>query len=150
MKVVSKALYLSRGICQNPELASRVENTWAPASSATNCSTAGGECLSLQTFLLRWARSTQMQTFTLPFGTTTIPVHNCVGSLTRVMTPCFTILASSSFTGCIRRIATRLGTVIVNGLAPSSCRIVYSPFSLPKPLKRSGVSGHWALGALLD
>ena len=87
MKVGGNALSLSSGICQNPELASKVENTRAPTSCARDCSTAGRGCLSRLTLLLRWVRSTQMQTFPLPFGTITISAHQSVGSLILVITP---------------------------------------------------------------
>lgn len=113
MKVVSNALSLSSGICPNPELASRVENTWAPASCARDCSTAERGCLSHLTLLLSWVRSTKMRTFPLPFDTTTIPAHQSVGSLMLVISPSLSILASSSFTGCIRRTTTLRGTVNV-------------------------------------
>ena len=52
MKVVSNALSGDRGICQNPEFASNLVKTLAPANPANVCSTAGSGCLSRQTLLL--------------------------------------------------------------------------------------------------
>ena len=42
INVVNNADCLDSLICQNPELASSLENTWAPWSWASVCSTEGG------------------------------------------------------------------------------------------------------------
>ena len=54
------------------------------------------------------------------------------------MTPDFSILSSSLLTFGRRGRAALLGIVIVNGLALSLRRIVYSPGKEPKPSKSSG------------
>ena len=69
--VVSNADCLSRGICQNPELASIFENTFPPPSIASDCSTDGKICLSLQTARLSLVRSTHMRILPSGFGTIT-------------------------------------------------------------------------------
>ena len=87
MKVVSKADSFDSFICQNPELASSLENTLEPASCARLCSTDGRIRRSLWTFSLSLVRLTQIQTFPSGLGTTTIAAHQSVGSSTREMTP---------------------------------------------------------------
>jgi len=122
IKVVSKADSRERGICQNPELASKVENTVAPASCVIVCSTAGKGCLSRQMLSFNLLRSTQMRTFPLGLGTTTSPAHHSVGCSTLSMTPNASILVSSSLTFGRRGIATLQDVLRENGLAPLSSK----------------------------
>ena len=87
MNVVSLAESGERGICQNPELASSLLRTVAPASCASTWSTAGKGCLSRRTLWLSLVRSTQIRTLPSDFGTTTIPEHQSVGSWIFEITP---------------------------------------------------------------
>ena len=59
MNVVNRVDSTDKGICQNPELASRIENAVAPESWASICSMAGNGCLSRHTFSFNLVRSTQ-------------------------------------------------------------------------------------------
>ena len=61
IKVVKSADSGERDTCQNPEFASNLEKTFAPARCANVCSTAGKGCLSRFTLLLSLVRSTQMR-----------------------------------------------------------------------------------------
>ncbi len=87
INVVSRVNCGASGICQNPELASSFEKILAPASCAKVWSTAGRTCHSLRMLWLSCVRSTQICTFLLLLGTTTIPAHHSVGSSTLAMTP---------------------------------------------------------------
>ena len=87
-----------RGICQNPELASSLENTLAPASCAIVWSTEGRGCRSLHMLSFNRLRSTPMRTWPFGLGTTTMPAHQSVGSLTLMMTPNFSIRSSLALT----------------------------------------------------
>ena len=80
MSDVNRADSTDKGICQNPELASRIENTVAPESWASICSMAGNGCLSQHTFSFNLVRSTQICTLLFCFGTTTNPAQHSVGS----------------------------------------------------------------------
>ena len=111
MKVVSGIDSGDRGICQNPELASSLEKTFAPASWPSTWSTDGNGCLSLHTLLFNRVKSTQIRTFPFDLGATTMPAHQSVGSWIFWMTPCDTILSSSAFTLFLRGIGTLLGVV---------------------------------------
>ena len=109
MKVVNKRDSLLSGICQNPLLASNLLNTVAPASCASVSSTFGIGCTSLRTFSFRGFRSTQILTCPDFLGTTTIPAHQGVGSLTGDITPICSIRVSSSCTLVRRGMGTFLG-----------------------------------------
>ena len=78
MNVVNQADSTDKGICQNPKLASRIENTIAPESWASICSMAGNGCLSQYTFSFNLVRSTRIRTLPFCFGTTTNPAHHSV------------------------------------------------------------------------
>ena len=91
IKVVSSREDYDRGICQNPLLASSLEKTLAPASWANVSFTLGSGCTSLSTLVLSGFKSTHIRTAPDFFGTTTIPAHYGVGSLTLEMTPAFSI-----------------------------------------------------------
>ena len=117
IKVVNNAESGDRGTCQRPELASSLEKMMAPEIWARTWSTDGRGCRSRQTLSLSLVRSTHIRTFQFGFGTTTIPVHQSVGCSTLAMTPRRSIRSSSSFTSCIRGIATLLTTHWENGVA---------------------------------
>ena len=87
MKVVSREDSSERGICQKPAFASSFDITLAPASWARTWSTAGRGCCSRCTLSFSYVNSTQMRTFSLLFGTTTMPEHQSVGSSIFEMTP---------------------------------------------------------------
>ena len=108
INVVSNADCLSRGICQNPELALIFENTFPPPSIASDCSTDGEICLSLQTARLSLVRSTHMRILPSGFGTITMPTHHGVACSTRDITPRLSILSNSFFTLGSKGMATRL------------------------------------------
>ena len=84
------------GICQKPELASSFVNTWALVVCARVCSTAGRRCHSRHTLLLSFIKSAQMRTLPSGVGTTTILVHQSIGTLTFAMTPSRSILSISA------------------------------------------------------
>ena len=107
------------GICQNPELASNFVKIFAPANCANVCSTAGSWWCSRRTLLFNCVRSTQILTLSCGFGTTTIPEHQSVGSLTGTITPRCLILSNSALTLGNRGTGTRRGVVNAKGLAPS-------------------------------
>lgn len=100
--------YWDRKTCQKPELASSFKKTVAPDSWARTWSTDGRWCRSRRTLSLSLVRSTQMHTFPPGLGTTTILTHQSVGCSTLAITPSRSSHSSSSFTGCIRDIATLL------------------------------------------
>ena len=141
MKVVSGTDSGERRICQNPELASSLDNILAPASWPNVESTAGRGCRSLHTLSFNRVRSMQMRTWPFGFNTVTMPVHHSVGSLgllTFDMTPCFSMRSSSTFTGFSNGIPTRQGVERAYGLASSRSLIEYSPCSLPRHWKSDG------------
>ena len=80
----------SRGICQNPQLASSLLKAVAPAIWARVSSTLGRGCTSHRTLSFSVRKSTQMQTAPDFLGTTTMPAHHGVSSSTREITgtPC--------------------------------------------------------------
>lgn len=119
IKVVSNADSSDSLICQNPELASSLENTFAPPSCANVCSTEGRMCRSLLTLSLSLVRSTQIRTLSAVFGTTTIPAHQSVGSSTFEMTPNSSIRCNSDLTLGSSGIATLLGVESAKGFASS-------------------------------
>ena len=82
MKAVSIRESSESVICQNPQLASSLLNTCAPANLARFSSTLGNEWTSLRTLSLRDRKSMQLHTTPDVFGTTTIPAHQGVGSST--------------------------------------------------------------------
>ena len=69
-------------ICQNPELASNLEKCLAPPSCAKVLSTEDRMCHSRQTFAFNFVKSTHILTLPTGFGTTTIPAHHSIGSVT--------------------------------------------------------------------
>ena len=87
MKVVSLDDSGSISICQNPQLASNFVKYFAPPSYASVASTEGKTCRSQHTLTFSLFKSTQILTFSFGFGTTTIPAHHSVGSVTSVITP---------------------------------------------------------------
>ena len=107
MNVVNRADSSDKGICQNPELTSKIENTVAPESWPNICSIAGNGCYSLHTFSFNLVRSTQIRTLPFCFGTTTNPAHHSVGSSIFSMTPNYSILVNSFLTCGKRGMATR-------------------------------------------
>ena len=131
MNIVSNDDIFDKGICQNPELASSFEKTCPPASCPSVCSTDGKMCRSLCTLSFSFVRSTHIQTFPSALGTTTIGAHHSVGSSTREMTPCCSILSSSSLTLGNIGSATRRGVVCENGTAPLHSWMWYSPCIVP-------------------
>ena len=82
----------SRGICQNPLLASSLENILLLPNCARLSSTVGIGWTSLWTALLGWVRSTQMRRSPLGLGTGTTPAHQVVGEVTEEITPCWSIV----------------------------------------------------------
>lgn len=80
MKVVRRPESGSIGICQNLELASSWENTWALTSLVSIWLTAGSGCHSLCTLSFSLVRLTHILTLPLGSGTTTIPAHHSAGS----------------------------------------------------------------------
>ena len=86
MEVVRTADALSNLICQKPELVSIFENMVAFSNDANDCSTEGTKYLSLHTALFNFVRSTHILTLPSPFGTTTIPAHQDIGSCIVEMT----------------------------------------------------------------
>ena len=60
---------------KNPEFAFSFVKIFAPPICANVCSTDGKICLSRSTLLFNLVRLTQILTFPLAFGTTTIPEH---------------------------------------------------------------------------
>ena len=107
MNVVNRADSSDKGICQNPELTSKIENTVAPESWPNICSIAGNGCYSLHTFSFNLVISTQIRTLPFCFGTTTNPAHHSVGSSIFSMTPNYSILVNSFLTCGKRGMATR-------------------------------------------
>ena len=87
INVVSNADRGKSFICQKPELASSLENILASLSLAKVCSTERRICRLWHTLLFGFVKSTQLRTLLLLFGTTTIPAHQSVGTLTLWMTP---------------------------------------------------------------
>ena len=140
MNVVRSVEPGARGICQNTELPSSVVKTLAPAYWASVWSTAGRGCLSRLTLSFSLVRSTQIHTFELLFGTTTMLEHHSVGSMTLAITPNSSILCNSCRTRSRRGIATRRGVERENGSASSHNSIVYFPSNFPSPWKREGNS----------
>ena len=110
MKVVSLDDSGSISICRNPELASNFVKYFAPPSWASVVSTEGKTCRSRHTLAFNLVKLTQILTFPFGFGTTTIPAHHSVGSVTSVITPILTIRSISSFTFGSSGTATRRGT----------------------------------------
>ena len=98
------------------------------------CSTAANGCLSRQTL---WLNQHKCGLF-IAFGTTTIPTHHSVGSCILAMTPKVSIRCCFSFTAFKSGSATRRGVVRANGFALGSSLMVYSPSSLPRPVKSFG------------
>ena len=119
INAVSNDDCLSRGICQNPELASIFENTFPPPSIASDCSTDGKMCLSLQTARLNLVRSTHVRIFPSGFGTITMPAHHGVACSTQDITPRLSILSNSFFTLGSKGMATCLGLLREEGSAGS-------------------------------
>ena len=87
MKEVSKQESSDNGICQNPLFASTLLNTVAPNNWARISSTPRNGCVSRNMLSLRSLRSTQILTVPDCLGTTTIPEHQGVDSVTLDMTP---------------------------------------------------------------
>ena len=127
MKDVKRADSSDNSICQNPEFASGFVKTWALAIWAKICSTAGNWWHSQHTFSLGFVRSTQIPTWPLALGTTTIPIHHSVGFSTREVTPSLSMQSSSFRTCCI----SGMGTLSL---------MVYSCSILPSPVKSCGKS----------
>ena len=63
----SKADSGDNGICQNPLLASSIENKFAPVNWANTCSITGSGCRSLQSLSFSLVKSTQIRTKPLAF-----------------------------------------------------------------------------------
>ena len=138
MNVVNSDDSCDRGTCQKPEFASNFVNTSAFRSCASVSSTAGSMCLSRLIDAFSFVRSTQIRTFPLGFGTTTIGTHQSVGVSTFEITWSDSIVDNSSLTFGRSGNAIRRGVLTANGLAPSFRHIRYSSRSVPNPLKISG------------
>ena len=113
MKVVRSRKLSASGVCQNPQLASSLLKTVAPASCARVSSTVGKGCTSCKTLSFSGMKSTHMQTEP---DFTTMPAHQGVGSSTLDMTPRDSICSSSSWTFLLGGSGTFLGVKSVNGL----------------------------------
>ena len=90
------------------------------------------------TFSLSLVKSTQILTFPLAFGTTTIPEHQSVGVSTREIIPCDSMRSSSCFTLGNNGIATLRGTDKANEDIFSLSAILYSPANEPISLNKPG------------
>ena len=145
-KVVSSRDSSSRGICQNPLLASSLENILLFPSFARLSSTEGMGWTSRWTALLSSVRSTQIRT--LPFGlrTGTIPAHHSVGAVTGEMTPCSSIVSIWLFTFGNRGWGSFRGLYRQNGLASARSVMWHSVFSRPRPVKSDGNSALKSVG----
>ena len=95
MNVVSGRDLSESLICQNPELASKCEKNFAPASLENVVSIVGRGWFSHCTYRLSYVRSTQTQNLSLLFGVTTIGAHHSVGSSTWDMTQFCSIRCNS-------------------------------------------------------
>ena len=91
--------------------------------------------VSLHTLSFSFVRSTHIQTFPFGLGTVTIPAHHSVGCSIFLITPSFSILASSAFTLVFVGKGMHLGVVMANVLAFGFNWISYSPSSSPSPWK---------------
>ena len=111
MNVVSSADSLARGICQDPDFASIFEKTRASANCARACSTAGSGWCSRCMLWFRHVRSTHIRTLPSTLGTTTMPEHHSVGSLTGLTTPICSMRLSSALTFHRYGMAIRRGVV---------------------------------------
>ena len=129
---------LFNSICQKPKLASIFENMVAFSNDANDCSTKGSKCLSLHTALFNFVRSTHILTPPFPFGTTTIPAHQDVGSSILEMTPSCSIHFNSALTFGSKEIGTWCGVVSTKGTALGISLIWYAPFNVPSPLNNLG------------
>ena len=88
LKVVRSLGSSSSGICQNPLLASSLEEMVLPWSFARLSSTVFIRWTSLATSRLSAIKSTHTRTRPFSLSTGTIPEHHSVGSLTAEMTDC--------------------------------------------------------------
>ena len=132
MNVVSRRDFSSKGICQKPLFASNSLNLTAPASWARVSPTLGIRCTSRHTLSLRGLRSTHILTAPDFFGTTTMPAHHGVGSVTLDMTPKASIRSSSACTFGHRGIGTLLDVKSACGAASSLSFISYTSPRFPK------------------
>ena len=112
MKAVNLDDSGDKPICQSPEFASSLLNTFTLASWASVWSTQGKGWNSLKMFSFSLVRPTQIRAL----GTTTIPAHHSVGSSTLEML-CICSIWASSLTFERRGTGTLLGVVRANGLA---------------------------------
>ena len=124
VKAVSIHESSESSIYQNPQLASSLLNTCAPASCTRSSSTVGNGWTFDRTLSLRDQKSTQMRTAPDFFRTTTIPAHQGAGSSTGEMTPSDCMRESSSLTFCLRGSGTFLGMHRANGCASGLSRIL--------------------------
>ena len=111
MNVVISWLLSSSGICQNPLAASRVENTFEPASLGEMSSSDGSIRCSRRTATFKRFKSTQIRTVPFFFTTGTIAEHQSVGSVTARMTSEVTMRSSSAFTASMSGNGTRRAVV---------------------------------------
>ena len=139
INVVGKADSGDNGICQNPQLASSLENNFAPVNWANTCSTTGRMSLSTDTFI----KSRQVHTNshrTIGFLSYHHPSTPFSGFLDRRDHPqlhhplklCFNSRQEWYGNSPI------IGVIKAKGHAPSLGQIVYSPFNFPSPLNRLG------------
>ena len=138
MNVVKGAELLLNSICQNPEFASSLENTFTPPIWARASSTVGRRWCSLQTLSFNLVKSTQIRTFPLGLGTITIPAHHSVGLSTFSITPSLSILCSSSLTLGRSGIAILLGVKSANGFELGFSLMLYVHCILPSPRNSCG------------
>ena len=143
--MVSKRDSSASGTCQNPEFASRFENTLLFLTFARFSSTEAIGWTARLTALLRLVRSTHILTSPFLFGVVTIPEHQSVGTVTGEITLSCTMLSSFSFTlgrsGC----GTRRGVYKHTETASCLSGIRYSCPISPRPLQSLGYSA-WKSG----
>ena len=132
-KVVKRRDSSTRGIGQNPKLASNLLNTSAPASWPRVSLTLARGWTSCSTFKLSLCRSTQIWTDPGFFRIGTIPEHQKVRSSTLDMIPCASILHSASFTLWRRGSGTLLGVKGACGCASGCNFIWYGSPNCPRP-----------------
>lgn len=138
MNVVSRQDFALKGICHNPLLASILLKSVAPDNWARVSSTWEMGNVSHNTLALRALKSTGVHMSPDHFGTTTIPTHQEVGSVTFVIMPIVSIRWNSSCTLSHRGRATSWGVNRECGMASGFRRMVYSTPMLPRPLKTAG------------
>ena len=135
LKDVSSFESSSKGICQKPLLASNfVDTLVSPCMAKLSLTEPMGRTSSLPA-LFSSVKSTQIRTFPLALGTSTLPDHNYVGTVTGEMTPCCNIESISYFTLGTNGCGILLGVLKHTGSTSGLSLIWCSVFSLPRPVK---------------